>query len=98
MFSGLEPKALRKVPLKQKNQALSFRFHTERFTRQNLMQITFKCSKCGSDKFEIPSTPTSSSQVTCGGCVGVETYGHLRKQAEDQAMKLIKGKLGNLFK
>lgn len=62
------------------------------------MKLTLKCSKCGSDQFEMPDRPRLSDKVTCARCGASTRYGDLKKQAGSQAEKLIADQLGKLFK
>lgn len=56
--------------------------------------ITFKCSKCGSKQFQIPSSPKPDDVVTCAGCGATGTYAALRDMAVTQA----KDEIGKMFK
>ncbi|WP_413247405.1 MULTISPECIES: ECs_2282 family putative zinc-binding protein [Pseudomonas] len=77
---------------------LSSGFHPKLFRERKTMNVTLKCAKCGSDKFDIPSRPNNNSKITCGKCGAVETYGKLVKAVGDKVTKDLQRQLGKLFK
>ncbi|MDU8417034.1 hypothetical protein RYA60_02035 [Pseudomonas syringae] len=62
------------------------------------MNVTLKCSKCGSDQLEAPSNLNDSSKITCRKCGRVETYGKVKKAIADKVAEDLKRKLGKIFK
>lgn len=61
-------------------------------------KITFKCIKCGSTDFEIPTNPKANDMITCVGCGSSGRYTDVQKQAMNQAEKAVNDMLGDAFK
>lgn len=61
-------------------------------------QITFKCSKCGSDEFEIPTNPKPNDMITCAGCGCTGKYGEVRKEAIKQSKEAVEKMLRDTLK
>lgn len=61
-------------------------------------RLSFTCTKCGSDKFAIPSDPKDNDLVACAGCGGTVRYADLRASAIEQARELVKKSLSGLFR
>lgn len=61
-------------------------------------RLTFTCTKCGSDKFAIPSDPKPDDMVACAGCGGTARYADLQASAIKQAKELVQKSLSGLFR
>jgi DNA-directed RNA polymerase subunit RPC12/RpoP len=64
--------------------------------------LSFKCTRCGSTKFEMPEKTNDSDVVKCAGCGAQGRYGEVKAVMVEQAKKHIEDvaskALGPLFK
>jgi uncharacterized Zn finger protein len=61
-------------------------------------KINLKCSHCGSELFEIPSTRRPYDIIKCAGCGAQGRYGDVQASAVSQAKKVIQDQLATAFK
>lgn len=62
------------------------------------IKINLKCSRCGSERFEIPSTRNDDDVITCAGCGSKGRYGDVVRSARAQAKEAIQNELKSAFK
>ena len=61
-------------------------------------RISFKCSKCGSSKFDIPTNPKPNDVITCAGCGATGRYDDIKTKATELAKAEVERKLRDAFK
>lgn len=61
-------------------------------------RLTFRCSACGSDEFNIPADPQPNDTATCNGCGATTTVGDLKAAALQQSEEHAKRIAENAFK
>ncbi|SDK71166.1 ECs_2282 family putative zinc-binding protein [Stenotrophomonas pavanii] len=59
--------------------------------------ISVKC-RCGSDKFNIPSTRRPSDTISCARCGATGRYGDVMRTAGSQAKAAVEEQLKDAFK
>lgn len=59
--------------------------------------ISVKC-RCGSDKFNVPSTRRPSDTISCARCGAPGKYGDVTRTAKTQAKAAVEKQLKDAFK
>lgn len=59
--------------------------------------ISIKC-RCGSDKFNIPSTRRPSDTISCAKCGATGRYGDMTRAATTQGKAVVEKQLKDIFK
>ncbi len=59
--------------------------------------ITIKC-RCGSDKFNVPSTRRPSDTISCARCGATGKYGDVTRTARTQGKAVVEKQLKDIFK
>jgi len=59
--------------------------------------ITVKC-RCGSDKFNVPSTRRPSDTISCARCGATGKYGDVTRTAGTQGKAVVEKQLKDIFK
>lgn len=59
--------------------------------------ITIRC-RCGSDKFNVPSTRRPSDEISCARCGATGKYGDVTRTTRTQAKAVAEKQLRDVFK
>jgi hypothetical protein len=60
-------------------------------------RVSFRC-RCGSDKFNIPSTRRPADTISCAKCGAAGKYGDVMRSATAQTTSAIEKQLKDAFK
>ena len=60
-------------------------------------QITFRCAKCGSKKFDIPANPKPNDMIACERGHAMK-FANAQKQAVDLSKKIAEKTVRNSFR
>ncbi|WP_456298156.1 ECs_2282 family putative zinc-binding protein [Alteromonas pelagimontana] len=62
------------------------------------IELTLKCAKCGSQKFEQPDNPKPHDKITCSRCGAIGRHSEVQKASIEAMKKEISRSLGKAFK